>query len=505
MIDPIISLAFTLTSNKGCYALLLGSGISHSAHIPTGWDITLDLIKKIARLSGEDVADDPVSWFEKKFNKKADYSILLEALTNVPSERSNLLAEYFDPNDEERKKGWKLPTQAHNAIAELVAGEYFKVIITTNFDKLLEKAFDARGLQPKVISNADAIEGSIPLVHMKRPLILKVNGDYLDTRIKNTEKELSSYDPRISKLLSRIFEDFGVITCGWSGTYDKELIKLFSNQNNMFNCFWIDKYPPNDNGKKLIEKKKATFIQKDGDELFTELAQRVLHFEDDDSFVKAKLNVQPIPKKPSEIIEFVQPESSEELRQNRLKIIASGKDNPQLIDKPKLILHLIPESTIKRKNRFKLNKLTDEQRTLDPIGFDPENKSNKFSNVTNYASILQNGSIEAVNASILMAGLKFPIDEAEQMIIKTLTHYFKLFVDIKLKPPVHLLVSLVGVRGFEIIPAIKTDWNTGFKIKTNEVLCPGVVFKRFPKYTSLEQLRPAFIHVWKSAGFKFGS
>jgi hypothetical protein len=60
MLDPVISLSFTLSTNKGCYALLLGSGISQSAHIPTGWDITLDLIEKIAKLTDEDTGDDPV-------------------------------------------------------------------------------------------------------------------------------------------------------------------------------------------------------------------------------------------------------------------------------------------------------------------------------------------------------------------------------------------------------------------------------------------------------------
>ncbi|GAH79535.1 unnamed protein product, partial [marine sediment metagenome] len=46
--DIIIKLAFTMYSSPGVYALLLGSGISRDAGIPTGWEITLDLIKNIA-------------------------------------------------------------------------------------------------------------------------------------------------------------------------------------------------------------------------------------------------------------------------------------------------------------------------------------------------------------------------------------------------------------------------------------------------------------------------
>ena len=53
MIGPIISLVFSMHSSKGVYALLLGSGISRSAEIPTGWEVTLNLIRKFANLSGE--------------------------------------------------------------------------------------------------------------------------------------------------------------------------------------------------------------------------------------------------------------------------------------------------------------------------------------------------------------------------------------------------------------------------------------------------------------------
>ena len=43
-IERLTTLAFSMYSNKGAYALLLGSGISRSAHIPTGWEIESCLI-----------------------------------------------------------------------------------------------------------------------------------------------------------------------------------------------------------------------------------------------------------------------------------------------------------------------------------------------------------------------------------------------------------------------------------------------------------------------------
>jgi hypothetical protein len=32
----------------GTQALLLGSGVSRSAQVPTGWDVTLDLVRRVA-------------------------------------------------------------------------------------------------------------------------------------------------------------------------------------------------------------------------------------------------------------------------------------------------------------------------------------------------------------------------------------------------------------------------------------------------------------------------
>ena len=53
MIDPLVTLSFTIHTNPGLYALLLGSGISRPASIPTGWEIVLDLIEKLAVIEEE--------------------------------------------------------------------------------------------------------------------------------------------------------------------------------------------------------------------------------------------------------------------------------------------------------------------------------------------------------------------------------------------------------------------------------------------------------------------
>jgi hypothetical protein len=221
MIDPLLNVAFSVYSAQGVYALLLGSGVSRSSGVPTGWEIIEDLIRKLACLHGADT-ENAEEWFRNRFGTSPDYSELLAQLAPSPAERAKLLQAYFEPNENERSEGRKLPTAAHRAIAELVSKGYIQVIITTNFDRLLEQALVDLAVQPSVITSPDAAQGALPLTHARCTLI-KVNGDYLDPRFKNTREELRLYEPAIDRLLDRALDEYGLILCGWSGEWDLAL------------------------------------------------------------------------------------------------------------------------------------------------------------------------------------------------------------------------------------------------------------------------------------------
>ena len=75
--NPLHSLAFSIQANPGVYAVLLGSGVSRSAQILTGWEITLDLVRKLAKVASESCEPDPACWYHKRYGKEPDYSELL--------------------------------------------------------------------------------------------------------------------------------------------------------------------------------------------------------------------------------------------------------------------------------------------------------------------------------------------------------------------------------------------------------------------------------------------
>lgn len=200
MVDPIISLAFSVHANKGVYAVLLGSGISRSAGIPTGWDVVEDLIRRVARLYEEECVPDPETWFMNRFHEKPNYSTLLAQLAKTPPERNLILRGYFEANEEEHERGLKVPTAAHKAIAKLVESGHVRVIVTTNFDRLMERALEAIGINPSVIDSPGKLKGAMPLTHAPCTVI-KLHGDYMDFRIKNTPEELAKYDKRMNRVL----------------------------------------------------------------------------------------------------------------------------------------------------------------------------------------------------------------------------------------------------------------------------------------------------------------
>ena len=152
MIDPVHSLAFSIQANPGVYAVLVGSGVSRAAKIPTGWEVTLDLIRKLAKLCGETCDPDPELWYRKKFERDADYSDLLDELAKTPADRQQLLRGYWEPNDRERREGEKKPTAAHRSIAALAAQGFTRVIVTTNFDRLVETALTDKGVRDGTVT-----------------------------------------------------------------------------------------------------------------------------------------------------------------------------------------------------------------------------------------------------------------------------------------------------------------------------------------------------------------
>jgi hypothetical protein len=276
MIDPETALAFSLYENPSVYALLVGSGVSRSAQIPTGWEITLDLVRRVARLQGIEDQPDWNQWHLDTYGDEPNYAKLIDEVAPTPDERRSILHSYIEPRPDDASDGLRAPTEAHRAIARLVKLGFIRVIITTNFDPLIERALREIGIEPTVIASDDDLKGAVPLIHSKC-YVLKVHGDYLDTRIRNTPTELANYSKPFNAFLDRVLDEHGLIICGWSGDWDPALCAAITRApNRRYPMFWAVRGTLTDRAMQLASKRGGRIVPiVDADTFFGTLAEKV--------------------------------------------------------------------------------------------------------------------------------------------------------------------------------------------------------------------------------------
>lgn len=278
--DSITPLAFSVFEAKGVYALLLGSGLSRSAEVPTGWEITLDLVRRVGLSQGVEAQADWAAWYRSQTGEEPNYSKLLAEIASSPDERRAILHSYIEPSTQDREDGRKVPTRAHHAIAALVAAGFIRVIITTNFDRLMENALREAGVEPTIVASVDALSGAEPITH-SACYVLKLHGDYKDARILNTDEELESYPTAYDGLLDRILDEHGLIVAGWSGAWDYALrAALLRAPNRRYGAYWATRGEPPPEADELIQHRRARVIPiKDSDTFFEGLKQRIYTLE----------------------------------------------------------------------------------------------------------------------------------------------------------------------------------------------------------------------------------
>lgn len=281
-IDPRISLAVSMHDQPGVFALLVGSGTSTGAGIPTGWGVIKDLVAKAAAASGESLPVNPTDadidtwWAQHGDDNELGYSNLLENLGSTPASRSSLLSGYFEPSEDERANGLKVPGKAHQAIAELVRRGTVRVIVTTNFDGLLEQALDAANIPYQLIATDAAVEARMPLVHAGCTVV-KIHGDYRSLNQRNTLGELSEYSGAMGQLLDEIFEDYGLVINGWSADWDHALVRaLRGRRSRRYPLYWSTLATLGTTAASLVQQHGAGVVPgMTADEFFPDLVHRL--------------------------------------------------------------------------------------------------------------------------------------------------------------------------------------------------------------------------------------
>jgi hypothetical protein len=275
MASPRVALASTLQA-AGTTAVLLGSGVSVSAGVRTGWDVAVELVRRVAVLQGrgDEVSENPAEWWASNGHGEPRYDDLVPALARTDADRRSLLRPYFE---EARDGGPAVPGEAHHALARLAARGRIPVILTTNFDRLMERALDAEGIAAQVLTDPEQVRGMTPLVHA-RVTVVKLHGDYASGRMLNSPAELATYSRPWKKLLRRVFEEYGLLVVGWSADYDVALVQAARRSVGRRYAWYWAAYDRKltEPAKRLVDARQAHVVDSAGaDELFIDLEHRV--------------------------------------------------------------------------------------------------------------------------------------------------------------------------------------------------------------------------------------
>lgn len=272
MIDPILPLSISIAEGMGTYAIFLGSGTSRPSGIPTGGDILQDAIKVLFKLenSVEEADDDEINeWFNESAFKDYTYSNILEELCPSREERRKFLERHFEG---------KHPTESHYLIADLVKRGLVKVIVTTNFDRLMEDALRSKDIPYTIISSDEELETSHPREH-SNCWVLKLHGDYKRLNIKNTAKELEKLGDGIEKEFQEIVDRYGLIVMGYSGS-DEGVMSCLGKRNSKYTLYWLTRETPISIVKELVEQKEGKVIRRrSAEDFLKELSGKIQIFQ----------------------------------------------------------------------------------------------------------------------------------------------------------------------------------------------------------------------------------
>ena len=107
--------------------------------------------------------------------------------------------------------------------------------------------------------------------------VLKIHGDYLDPEIRNSPAELSSYPEVFDNRLDQIFDEFGLIVCGWSAEWDEALKSaIYRASSRRFSTYWMVRGEPTQEARRLIGHRQAQIVQiANADDCFESIQQTV--------------------------------------------------------------------------------------------------------------------------------------------------------------------------------------------------------------------------------------
>ena len=168
------------------FSLLIGAGASVTSGVRSGQNLISDWKKEILFEEGIEPGskEDYFSngnlpeWYEES----NPYSCLFEKRYDLQRQRRVFV---------EKEVSGKTPSIGYAYLVKMIENNYFNTVFTTNFDDLLNDAFNRFSLLHPIVCAHDSSIAGVS-VTSKAPKIIKLHGDYLFDNIKANKNERKS-------------------------------------------------------------------------------------------------------------------------------------------------------------------------------------------------------------------------------------------------------------------------------------------------------------------------
>lgn len=157
-----------------------------------------------------------------------DYSSAFELCLPDPSARKALLQELVEG---------KSPGFAQRVFGGLLVAAACDLVVTTNFDRLIDRGF-AEAQRAGTDLSADlnrelnvagldsTARATTALQNRQWPLVLNLHGDFREKALKNTDLELQTQDAALRQFVVDASRQFGLVVSGYSGRDDSVMEML---------------------------------------------------------------------------------------------------------------------------------------------------------------------------------------------------------------------------------------------------------------------------------------
>ncbi len=211
---------------------LLGAGASAAARVPTADHVMMDLllrmyadahqlVRQSLSLSEARDADRIREYYDNRNGMPAladpsAYSVAFQLALPDAGARRQHLRSLFEGRS---------PSYGQRILGAFVAAGLTDLVITTNFDDLIEKAVEQAQVtlddptrnRLGVADLGNSGQANLALSDSDFPFLFKLHGDFRDRELKNLESELQTQDANMRQAVLDASRRFGLAVMGYSG------------------------------------------------------------------------------------------------------------------------------------------------------------------------------------------------------------------------------------------------------------------------------------------------